>query len=160
MNPKLLNLSKEEEARLKWLGKYEENWRIRERVATILLLETGLSCEKVGLELNLSRGTVQTTKTGWMREKFDSLKDKARTGAPRKIKPQEEKMLLALADEKPLCATELLQVHLENGGKRVHSETIRRMLKANQMSWKRTRHSLKKKGMRRHLSRRAWRLRT
>jgi hypothetical protein len=32
-----------------------------------------------------------------------------------------------LANEKPLCATELLQVHLENGGERVHSETIRRM---------------------------------
>jgi transposase len=76
-------------------------------VATILLLETGLSCAKVALELGLSRGTVQTTKTGWLREKFDSLSDKARTGAPRKIKPQEEKMLLALASEKPLCAPEL-----------------------------------------------------
>jgi transposase len=146
MNPIPLNLSKEDQSELKWRCKYEENWRIRERVATILLLDTGLSCEKVALELNLSRGTVQTTKTGWMREKFDSLKDKARTGAPRKIKPQEEKMLLALAQEKPLCATELLQVHLDNGGERVHSETIRRLLKANQMSWKRTRHSLKKKG--------------
>ena len=99
MNPKPLNLSQEDRAELKWRGKYDENWRIRERVATILLLDTGLSCEKVALELNLSRGTVQTTKTGWMREKFDSLKDKARTGAPKKIKPQEEKMLLALAQE-------------------------------------------------------------
>jgi transposase len=116
MKSRQLNLIKEEEAKLKWLGKHEDNWRVRERAATILLLETGLSCEKVGLELGLSRGTVQTTKTGWLREKFDSLKDKARTGAPKKIKPQEEKMLLALANEKPLCATELLQVHLENGG--------------------------------------------
>lgn len=138
-------MSNEEKARLKWLEKYEENWRIRERVATILLLETGLSCVKVALELGLSRGTVQTTKTGWLREKFDALSDKARSGAPRKIKPQEEKMLLALASEKPLCAPELLQVHLDNGGKPIHSETIRRMLKANAMSWKRTRHSLKKK---------------
>lgn len=146
MKPKILSISKEEEAGLKWLEKYEENWRVRERATTILLLETGLSCEKVGLELGLSRGTVQTTKTGWLQEKFDSLKDKARTGAPRKIKPQEEKILLSLAAEKPLCATELLQVHLENGGERVHSETIRRMLKINEMSWKRTRHSLKKKG--------------
>ena len=56
-------------------------------------------------------------------------------------------MLLALATEKPLCAPELLQIHLENGGEPVHSETIRRMLKANKMSWKRTRHSLKKKEM-------------
>jgi transposase len=146
MKPRQLNLIKEEETKLNWLRKHEDNWRVRERAATILLLETGLSCEKVGLELGLSRGTVQTTKTGWLREKFESLKDKARTGAPKKIKPQEEKMLLALANEKPLCATELLQVHLENGGERVHSETIRRMLKANEMSWKRTRHSLKKKG--------------
>jgi transposase len=146
MNPISLNLNKEDEARLKWLEKYEKNWRIRERVATILLLETGLSCEKVALQLGLSRGTVQTTKTGWLREKFESLQDKVRTGAPKKIKPQEEKMLLALADEKPLCATELLQAHLNNGGEQVHPETIRRMLKANQMSWKRTRHSLKKKG--------------
>jgi transposase len=148
MNPKSLNLSKEENARLKWLGKYEGNWRIRERVTTILLLETGLSCAKAALELGLSRGTVQTTKTGWLREKFDSLSDKARTGAPRKIKPQEEKMLLALASEKPLCAPELLQIHLENGGEPIHAETVRRMLKANKMSWKRTRHSLKKKEMR------------
>lgn len=146
MKTKPLSLSKEDEAELKWLEKYEKNWRIRERAATILLLKTGLSCEKVGLELGLSRGTVQTTKTGWLQEKFDSLKDKARTGVPKKIKPQEEEMLLRLAAEKPLCATELLQVHLDNGGEQVHSETIRRMLKANEMSWKRTRHSLKKKG--------------
>ena len=68
------------------------------------------------------------------------MSDKPRTGAPRKIKPQEEKILLALASEKPLCATQLLQVHLDNGGEPVHSETLRRMLKANKMSWKRTRH--------------------
>ena len=70
MNPIPLNLSKEDQSELKWRCKYEENWRIRERVATILLLDTGLSCEKAALELNLSRGTVQTTKTGWLREKF------------------------------------------------------------------------------------------
>lgn len=145
MNLKPLTLSQEDKASLKRLEKYEENWRVRQRAATLLLLETGLSCEKVGLQLELSRGTVQTTKTGWLRERFDALKDKARAGAPRKIGPQEEKMLLALAAEKPLCATELLQAHLDSGGKPVHTETLRRMLKANAMSWKRTRHSLKKK---------------
>lgn len=146
MNPTPLNLSEEDVACLKRLEKYEGNWRVRQRAVTILLLQTGLSCEKVALEQGLSRGTVQTTKSGWLREGFESLSDKPRTGAPRKIKPQEEKMLLALAAQKPLCTTQLLQAHLDNGGKPVHSETLRRMLKANRMSWKRTRHSLKKKG--------------
>lgn len=78
---------------------------------------------QVGLELGLSRGTIQTTKTGWLKEKFDSLKDKARTGAPKKIKPEEEKNLLSLAIKTPLCATELLQIHLE---KMVESEYIQK----------------------------------
>ena len=52
-----LNLSDTEYESLKYRLKYDKNWRIRERIESLLLLSSGLSCEKVGLEQGLSRGS-------------------------------------------------------------------------------------------------------
>ena len=125
--------------------KFDQNWRIRERALTILWLAKGFSCVKVAEKMGLSRPTVESTRKNWFLDKFKSLADLPRSGAPRKIKPDEETIILNLVDEKPLSATDVLKIHLKNDGATVHVATIRALLKRNDRSWKMTRHSLKKK---------------
>ena len=64
-----LNLSDAEYESLKYRLKYDKNWRIRERIESLLLLSSGLSCEKVGLEQGLSRKIIESTRSGWLKEK-------------------------------------------------------------------------------------------
>jgi transposase len=135
----------DEKIKLERIVKFHEKWRIRERAETLLILSQGLSCVKVAEQMGLSRPTVETTRKNWFLNKFESLPDLSRSGAPLKIKPDEEKRILDLVDEKPLCATDALKVHLENNGVAVHVATIRALLRRNDRSWKMTRHSLKKK---------------
>jgi transposase len=137
-----------EQLELERIVRFHENWRIRERASTILLLSQGLSCVKVAEKMGLSRPTVESTRRNWFAGKFQSLPDLPRTGAPLKINPDESERILKLVDEKPLSATDVLKIHLENNGATVHVATIRALLKRNDRSWKRTRHSLKKKEMR------------
>jgi transposase len=140
-----LTLLLDEQLELERVVKFHENWRVRERASTILLLSQGLSCVKVAEKIGLSRPTVESTRRNWFSDKFQSLPDLPRTGAPLKINPDESERILSLVDEKPLSATDVLKIHLESNGVTVHVATIRALLRRNNRSWKRTRHSLKKK---------------
>ena len=83
----------------------------------------------------------------WLKRNFDSLKDALRCGAPRKILPDELKMLQEAATKEPLTATALLAKHIESGGEPVHVNTVKDAMKRADFVWKRTRSSLKKKEM-------------
>ena len=95
-------------------------------------------------KIKLSRTTVETTRRDWFLDKFKSLPERPRSGAPVKIKPDEKKRILDWVDESPLSATDVLKLHLENNGTAVQVATIRALLKKNGRSWEMTRHSLKK----------------
>ena len=135
------SLSANENSKLKNMVKYDPNWRIRERAMTLLWLAQGFSCVKVAEKMGLSRPTVETTRKNWFLNKFQSLADLPRSGAPRKVKPDEEKRILNLVDEKHLSATDVLKIHLQNDGTVVHVTTIRALLKKNNRSCKMTRRS-------------------
>ena len=126
-----LVLSSTEHLKLKNIVKYDPNWRIRERAITLLWLAQGFSCVKVAEKMELSRPTVETTRKNWLLNRFQSLADLPRSGAPRKIKPDEEKKILNLVDENPLSAADVLKIHLQNDGTTVHVATIRALLKKN-----------------------------
>jgi transposase len=89
MKPLKLNLTTQDTRELQRLFKRSDNWRIRERVESLLLLVTGISCSQVAEKIGLSRQTIETTRRAWFDEKFESLPDKLRPGAPRKIKSEE-----------------------------------------------------------------------
>ncbi len=69
--------------------KFDTNWKIRERASTLLLLDQGFRCVKVAEKMGLSRPTVESTRKNWFSDKFQSLPDLPRSGAPCKIKPHE-----------------------------------------------------------------------
>jgi transposase len=70
--------------------------------------------------------------------------DAPRTGAPKKITPEQLEKLLDAAEKEPLTAKALLAKHVDAGGTLVHLNTLTKALKRAQFVWKRTRSSLKK----------------
>ena len=142
-----LNLLSEDRIRLQNIVKRGNNWRERERSNTLILLDDGLSMSEVAKAVGIHVRTVGLTRMDWLKRNFDSLKDALRCGAPRKILPDELKMLQEAATKEPLTATALLAKHIESGGEPVHVNTVKDAMKRADFVWKRTRSSLKKKEM-------------
>lgn len=140
-----LNLLLEDRLRLQNIVDRGNNWRERERSNTLILLNHGLSMREVSSAIGIHIRTVGLTRMDWLRRSFDSLKDIVRSGAPKKILPDELKRLQAAAMLEPLTATALLAMHIEGGGKPVHVNTIKGAIKRAGFVWKRTRSSLKNK---------------
>ena len=92
-----------------------------------------------------SCGWLTRTRRDWIADGLDSLRDSARSGAPKKITPEQLAKIVDAATAEPLTARELLARHLDDGGAKIHIRTLRAALHSSGMVWKRTRHSLKKK---------------
>ena len=143
MARKVLHLDDEDRWRLERVVKRGENWRERQRAET-LLLGSGEFAEDVAAELGIHVRTVGTTRSRWQAEGMASLGDRPRSGAPRKLTPEQVQRLADWARSQPLTAPSLLARHQEHGGQPVHVNTLVASLKASGFVWKRTRHSLKK----------------
>ena len=140
-----LNLSSKECAQLMSIVARGENWRERERAKTLLLLNDGLSMGEAAVEMSIHVRTVGLTRIDWLARRFESLVDRPRIGAPRKITPEQLEKIVNNANTQPLTAKGLLARHLEDKGVAVHVNTVTNALKEAGFVWKRTRHSLKKK---------------
>ena len=121
------------------------DWRARQRAQTLILLDDGFTMNEVAAAINIHVRTVGSTRTSWILAGMDSLADLERSGAPRKISPEDLERLVALAGAQPLSARDLLAKHIEGGGLPVHLNTLTIALKEAGLLWKRTRHSLKNK---------------
>jgi transposase len=122
-----------------------ENWRERERSRSLVLLDDGLTMREVSDVIGIDIRTVGLTRMDWLTRGFASLTDSPRSGAPKKILPEQLEALLKFATEEPLTAKALLAKHIAGGGEVVHVNTITKALKTADFVWKRTRSSLKKK---------------
>lgn len=140
----LLNLSSESRQALEEIIQRSPNWRQRQRAQTLILLDDGLTTADVARLVGIHSRTVGNTRAGWFEGGLDSLLDAPRSGAPRKLSPEQIDTLVGAASAYPLTARELLAKHLADGGTPVHLNTIRTRIKANGLVWKRTRLSLKK----------------
>jgi transposase len=121
-----------------------ENWRVRERAKTILHFADGLNAEEVAQAMGRHARTVRTTRADWLENKFDSLPDSPRSGAPEKLPAEQSEKIVAWAREQPGSARDLQNRLESEGGTHVHLNTIRATLRRAGMVFKRTRHSLKK----------------
>jgi transposase len=140
----ILNLQVEDRAALEAVVSRGENWRCRERAQTLLLLDEGVSAFDAAKKLGVNFRTVHTTRRNWFREGLASLPDLPRSGAPKKILPEQLAKIIAMAIAEPLTAKQLLAQHVQCGGTLVNVATLTKALKSSGMVWKRTRHSLKK----------------
>ena len=140
----IIGLRPEDRISLEEITLRSANWRQRERAQTLLLLDEGIKPAIVAQRIGINPRTVAITRKYWFKEGFPSLLDSPRSGAPRKITPEQIAKIVASATAEPLTAKQLLALHVEHGGAVVHLSTISAALKASDMVWKRTRHSLKK----------------
>ena len=120
------------------------NWRERERAKTLILFDDGQSMKLIAETVGIDIRTVGLTRMDWLKRGFESLVDAPRTGAPKKITPEQLEKLLDAAEKEPLTAKALLANHVDAGGTLVHVNTLTKALKRAQFVWKRTRSSLKK----------------
>ena len=141
----MVALTAEEKDKLQSLERFDSNWRIRERVKTVLLLSQGQTCLEVSGQVGIHFRTVSYTRRSWLQEKFAPPSDKPRCGAPVKMSDEERSRVVQWAQTSPLSATELLAKHLNAGGIPVHAQTIKSLLRKENFFWKHTRASLKKK---------------
>ena len=142
---KPLIISIEDRSRLDNIVSRGSDWRERERAQTLIYLHEGYSMKQAANTLGIHVRTVGFTRLDWLARSFDSLVDVARSGAPRKITPEQLTKVLDAARSEPLTAKALLAKHVDAGGTLVHLNTLTNALKVAGFVWKRTRHSLKKK---------------
>lgn len=139
-----LNLLPHERLRLQNIIGRGTNWRERERAKTLILFDDGQSMRVIAETVGIDIRTVGLTRMDWLKRGFESLVDAPRTGAPKKITPEQLEKLLDAAEKVPLTAKALLAIHVDAGGTVVHVNTLTKALKRAQFVWKRTRSSLKK----------------
>ncbi|WP_158025661.1 helix-turn-helix domain-containing protein [Rhodoferax antarcticus] len=140
-----LTLLPQERFQLQHIIDRGSNWRERERAKTLILFDDGLSMKVIAETVGIDIRTVGLTRMDWLKRGFESLVDAPRSGAPRKITPEQLERLLDAAEKEPLTAKALLAKHVDAGGTLVHLNTLTQALKKAQFVWKRTRSSLKKK---------------
>jgi transposase len=139
-----LTLLPQERLRLQNIVDRGTNWRERERAKTLILFDDGQSMSVIAETVGIDIRTVGLTRMDWLKRGFESLVDAPRTGAPKKITPEQLEKLLDAAEKEPLTAKALLAKHVDAGGMLVHVNTLTKALKRAQFVWKRTRSSLKK----------------
>lgn len=139
-----LTLLPNERLRLQNIIDRGTNWRERERAKTLILFDDGQSMKVIAETVGIDIRTVGLTRMDWLKRGFESLVDAPRTGAPKKITPEQLEKLLDAAEKEPLTAKALLAKHVDAGGTVVHVNTLTKALKRAQFVWKRTRASLKK----------------
>lgn len=142
-----LNLLAHDRIRLQNIIDRGTNWRERERSKTLILFDDGKSMKEIAEIVGIDIRTVGLTRMGWLKRGFESLVDAPRTGAPKKINPEQLEKILEAAGKEPLTAKALLAKHVEAGGTLVHLNTLTKALKRAKFVWKRTRTSLKKNEM-------------
>lgn len=138
-------LSEQDRLALEQVVRKSPDWRARKRAKTLLLLSQPMLSREVAKVQDLNICTVRDTWQRWLKEGKACLHEKPRSGAPSKLDQAAVDRLVQWAREEPLSATQLLQRHVQAQGEPIHVETLTRILKANGLVWKRTRHSLKKR---------------
>lgn len=145
-----LELSDEDRKYLLNISKRSADWRARERAQTLLLLDEGYFMREVAEMVEIDIRTVGLTRMDWLKRGAQCLVDAPRSGAPKKITPEELEKIVEAATNEPLTAKAVLAKHVAAGGKLVHVNTMTKILKKAKFVWKRTRTSLKKKEMSPH----------
>lgn len=148
----MLALSAADKLELRKTVKRHADWRVRERAQSVLLLAEGKTCKQVAELQELTLKTVSSTRRRWIEQGLAGLPDRARSGAPVKLSPQEVERLTQWARDEPLTLPALLARHEQAGGAPVHVNTLASVLKRAGFVWKRTRHSLKKSESKWHSS--------
>lgn len=139
-----LVISPEEKMQLQLIVKKGKDWRERERAQTILDLAAGHKVKMIAEKLGIHEETVRVRRRKWNKEKLASLKEKERSGAPRKLN-EHHRLYLAKRIEDTDCSKHLLSELDHKFGLRISTNTLTNTLKEMGYLRKTSRHRLYKK---------------
>ncbi len=119
--------------------------RVRQRAHGVLLSNEGFSIDQIAEILNVGRDAVSSWIDCWQQNWFNGLNDKPRTGGPCKLTPKEKDLVISLAFENPRSVSIIVAKLFEKTEKLISETTVKRILKAAGLTWKRVRKSVKDK---------------
>lgn len=119
-----LVLLTEDRSRLQYIVDRGSDWRERERAKTLIFFDDGLEMKEISETVGIDIRTVGITRMDWLSRGFESLVDAPRSGAPKKITPEQLEKILDAAEKEPLTAKALLAKHVSAGGTLVHLNTL------------------------------------
>ncbi len=138
-------LSSEETDELKAMIKNSDSAKIRQRAHAILLSAQSFSIDEIAKISDVDRDTVSIWIDKWEQLGAAGLKDKPRCGNPGILTSSEKQLVIELGQETPRSIPSIIAALFEQTGKRVSNSTIKRILKAAKLTWKRVRKSRKSK---------------
>lgn len=142
---KQVEVSEEERKVLELGARSRSDLRQRERSQTILLLHEGIPSKEVARRLGVALLTIYERRNRWRAKGLLSLRDAPRSGSPGKLSDEMIASLKRWATEEALSAQALLSRLQAEFGIQVHLNTVKNAVKRIGFTWKRTRHSVKKK---------------
>lgn len=125
--------------------KHHNNRRVRMRAHSILLSFKGYSIDEIADIYNTNRDSVSSWIDKWVKFGIESLYDKPRSGAPKKLTDKEIESVKQIIIENPQSPKTIIANILIRLGKEISQSTLKRIVKKANKRWKRMRKSLKNK---------------
>jgi transposase len=123
--------------------KHGDKPRPRLRAQAILWSAQAVSIAEIAQRCAVDRDTVSAWIDQWEQAGPAGLIDNPRSGNPGRLTTAEQSLVLELANEHPRSIVSLRAVRLDQTGKRVSESTLKRVLKAAGLTWKRIRKTLR-----------------
>lgn len=128
---------------LQYLMDNGETARIRRRAHAILLSDAEKSVNEIADIFQVDRDTVTSWIDRWQESGPGGLGDLPRSGAPPKLDESEQQQAVEFLQEHPHSPKLVLRRIEKETGKTISGDTLRRLARKANMSWKRMRRSLK-----------------
>ena len=138
-------LCEEQTNKLRMMIKNSDQPRVRQRAHAILLSAEAFTIDEIAKICGVDRDTISSWIDKWEQFGFEGLKDQPRSGNPGILTADEKQLVLELCKENPRSIHSIIASLFEQTGKRVSDSTIKRLLKAAKLTWKRVRKSMKNK---------------
>lgn len=119
--------------------------RVRKRAQAILLSSRGYGIDEISDIVDFHRDSISTWIDAWEEQGIDGLFDKQRSGAPAKFTKSEKELVEELIKKNPASPKTVRAKFFKLTGKTISASTLKRILKAAGLCWKRVRKSLKGK---------------
>jgi transposase len=136
-------LTEEERVQLQEIMKSNAPQRRRMRAHAILLSDRRYSVNQIADIYQVDRDRVSEWIDWWEKDRFDGLDDDPRSGRPPKLNEQEQKKAVDATTKEPRSLRQSLTEIARSVRKTISIDTLKRLLHANDYTWKRLRRSLK-----------------
>jgi transposase len=136
-------LTDEQREQLQEIMKSSAPQRKRMRAHAILLSERGYAIDQMADIYQVDRDRVSQWRDWWEEYQVEGLDDDPRSGRPPKLNGKEQKQAIKIALQEPRSLKQGLKRIADQIGQAISGDTLKRLLKAENLVWKRLRRSLR-----------------